>query len=109
MDGHPRHPAYVDADRRQDPHGAHAADKPLVASDVVCESAGIDHGRSSISDAVFAREFDFVGHMLAIWDSAGGQKAVPLAAKPVAEFYRETLSALDSLGFESHLVGRPTR
>jgi hypothetical protein len=70
---------------------------------------GLTTGAVPYRDAVFAMEFDFVGHMLAIWDSAGGQKAVPLAAKPVAEFYRETLSALDSLGFESHIVGRPTR
>jgi hypothetical protein len=45
--------------------------------------------------------------VLAIRHSDGGQKAVPLAAKPVAEFYAETLSALDSLGIESHIVGTP--
>jgi hypothetical protein len=32
---------------------------------------------------------------------------VPLAAKPVAEFYGETLSALDSLGIESHIIAKP--
>ena len=33
----------------------------------------------------FDVEFDFVSHVLAIRHSDGGQKAVPLAAKPVAE------------------------
>ena len=58
-------------------------------------------------DAVFDMEFDFVSHMLVIRHSDGGQKTLPLAAKPVAEFYGETRSALDSLGIESHIVGTP--
>jgi hypothetical protein len=52
-------------------------------------------------------EFDFVNQNLAIRKSNGDQEAVPLAAKPVAEFYRETLSALDRLGVETHIVGKP--
>ena len=47
--------------------------------------------------AVFDMEFDFVDHVLAS-GTATGASSVPLASKPVAEFYGETLSALDSLG-----------
>ena len=68
---------------------------------------GLTTGAVPYRDAVFDMEFDFVNHVLAIRNSDGRQEAVPLAAKPVAEFYGETLSALDSLGIESHIVGRP--
>ena len=68
---------------------------------------GSTTGAVPYRDAVFDMESDFVSHMLTIRHSDGGQKAVPLAAKPVAEFYGETLSALDSLGIESHIVGNP--
>ena len=68
---------------------------------------GLTTGAVPYPGAVFDMEFDFVNHILAIRHSDGGQKAVPLAAKPVAEFYGEMLSALDSLGIESHIVGTP--
>jgi Family of unknown function (DUF5996) len=68
---------------------------------------GLTTGAVPYRDAVFDMEFDFVSHVLAIRHSDGGQKAVPLAAKPVAEFYEETLSALDSLGIESHIIAKP--
>jgi hypothetical protein len=68
---------------------------------------GLTTGPVPYRDAVFDMEFDFANHMLVIRHSGGGQKAVPLAAKPVAEFYAETLSALDSLGIESRISGKP--
>jgi Family of unknown function (DUF5996) len=68
---------------------------------------GLTTGAIPYHDAVFDVEFDFVSHVLAIRHSDGGQKAVRLAPKPVAEFYGETLSALDGLGIESHIIGKP--
>jgi Family of unknown function (DUF5996) len=68
---------------------------------------GLTTGAVPCRDAVFDMEFDFVSHILAIRHSDGGQVAVPLASKSVAEFYGETLSALDGLGIESHIVGQP--
>ena len=68
---------------------------------------GLTTGAVPYRDAVFDLEFDFVNHRLAIRHSDGRQEAVPLAAKPVAEFYGETLSALDGLGIETHIVGKP--
>jgi Family of unknown function (DUF5996) len=65
---------------------------------------GLTTGAVPYRDAVFDMEFDFVNHILAIRHSDGAQKAVPLTAKPVAQFYGEMLSALDSLGIESHIV-----
>jgi len=57
--------------------------------------------------AVFDMEFDFVDHVLAIRRSDGSSRTVPLASKPVAEFYGETLSALDGLGIETQIVAHP--
>jgi Family of unknown function (DUF5996) len=68
---------------------------------------GLSTGAIPYRNAVFGVEFDFVHHVLAIRHSEGDQRIVPLAAKPVAQFYGETLSALDSLGIESHIVARP--
>jgi len=55
---------------------------------------GLSTGAVPYRDAVFDMEFDFVSHLLAIRHSDGSQQAVPLAAKSVAQFYGETLSAL---------------
>ena len=68
---------------------------------------GLTTGAVPYRDAVFDMEFDFVNHMLTIRNSDGGQEAVSLVAKPVAEFYGETLSALDRLDIETHIVGKP--
>jgi hypothetical protein len=68
---------------------------------------GLTTGAVPYRDGVFDMEFDFVSHMLAIRHSGGGQQAVPLVAKPVAQFYRETLSALEGLGIESRISAKP--
>jgi hypothetical protein len=105
--GDARNAAHVDPDRRQDSDAAHAADQPLVAGDVVCDARGLTTGAIPYRNAVFDVEFDFVDHVLAVRHSDGDQRIVPLSAKSVAQFYGETLSALDSLGIESHIVERP--
>jgi hypothetical protein len=56
---------------------------------------------------VFDMEFDFVNNVLAIRHSDGRQRSLRLAAKPVAHFYGEVRSALDSLGITSEIVARP--
>jgi len=68
---------------------------------------GLSTGAIPYGNAVFDMEFDFVSKVLAIRHGDGSRCSVALAAKPVAEFYRETLSALDGLGIESHIVARP--
>jgi hypothetical protein len=45
-------------------------------------------------------EFDFVGHQLVARTSDGDTRTLPLSARPVAEFYREYLELLRSLGVE---------
>jgi hypothetical protein len=53
----------------------------------------IPHGTT-----VFEVEFDFVGHRLTIRTSGGETRSLPLVARPVAEFYRAYMGALDDLG-----------
>jgi hypothetical protein len=48
--------------------------------------------------AVFEVEFDFVGHRLTILTGGGDTRSIPLVARPVAEFYRAYMAALDDLG-----------
>ena len=55
----------------------------------------------------FDLEFDFVEHQLRIRSSDGGERRVPLAPKPVAEFYGETMAALDELGIDVEIDARP--
>jgi len=43
-------------------------------------------------------DFDFIAHRLLLACSDGGTCTVPLSARPVADFYREVLEALRSLG-----------
>ena len=68
---------------------------------------GLTTGAIPYGTAVFDMEFDFVADVLAIRLSDGSERSVPLASRPVAEFYGETLSALDSLGIASQIVAHP--
>jgi len=56
---------------------------------------------------LFDIDFDFIDHVLRIRSSDGRSTTVALAAKPVAEFYEETVSALDRLGIQTHIYARP--
>jgi len=55
----------------------------------------------------FDMEFDFVDHRLRIRDSEGGVRDVALKPKPVAQFYAEIMRALDELGIQTRIQGRP--
>ena len=68
---------------------------------------GLTTGAIPYGTTVFDMEFDFVANVLAIRHSDGSKRSVPLDSKPVAEFYGETLSALDSLGIASRIVAHP--
>jgi Family of unknown function (DUF5996) len=55
----------------------------------------------------FQVDFDFIDHRLAIRVSDGTTRGMPLAARPVAEFYREVMSLLDALGVEVRINTHP--
>ena len=45
-------------------------------------------------------EFDFIEHVLHVQSSNGATRTIPLAARPVADFYRDLMDALHSMGVE---------
>lgn len=55
----------------------------------------------------FDIEFDFVDHELLIRSSDGRTRSVALEPKPVADFYAETIGALDELGIEVAIQPSP--
>jgi len=60
-------------------------------------SRGLTTSAMPCDDRLFEMEFDFMDHDLLIRSSDGGSKTVRLYPRPVADFYRETLAALQSL------------
>jgi hypothetical protein len=48
----------------------------------------------------FQMDFDFVDHELRIETDDGGRRSVALAPRPVADFYREVMGSLHSLGID---------
>jgi hypothetical protein len=52
-------------------------------------------------------EFDFVNHRLLIRKSDGQARSLPLGSRSVADFYREVMSELDSLGVKVKIFTKP--
>jgi hypothetical protein len=55
----------------------------------------------------FQVDFDLVDHRLEVADGEGGSFAMPLAAMPVARFYRELMDGLRSLDIQVQIWTRP--
>lgn len=55
----------------------------------------------------FDVEFDFVDHQLVVRSSGGQRQTVALEAKPTADFYAQTMAALDTLGIDAPIQARP--
>jgi hypothetical protein len=58
---------------------------------------GLATGMLSHRRREFAIEFDLVDHVLAIRTSDGAARTLPLAPRPVADFYRELMSTLGEM------------
>jgi Family of unknown function (DUF5996) len=56
---------------------------------------------------IFEVEFDFLHHNLIIQTSEGSSKTIPLAARSVADLYKEFMSALAALGVEVKIWNMP--
>ena len=52
-------------------------------------------------------DFDFLNHLLLVVTGEGGRKVVPLEPMSVAEFYRQLMEALHSLGTPVHIWPMP--
>ncbi len=56
---------------------------------------------------VFQVDFDFIDHDLRIETSSGSTESMPLKPMAVADFYREFMSRLGSLGIDAHINTTP--
>jgi hypothetical protein len=61
-------------------------------------TSAIPHGTEA-----FEIEFDFSDHLLLIRSSTGAIRTVRLEPKSVAEFYSQTMRALDELGLHTRI------
>lgn len=68
---------------------------------------GLTTSTIPFADEAFDIEFDFIEHQLMIRSSTGAARAVPLEPKSVAQFYSQTMRALDELGFSTHIQAHP--
>ena len=59
---------------------------------------GLSTRRLAYGDRSFAMEFDFIDHQLVIRVSDGSERRLPLEPRPVADFYRDVMAALEGLG-----------
>jgi len=55
----------------------------------------------------FEVDFDFISHKLEIETNHGQKKTMPLMAKPVADFYREFMAAIATLGIRVEIWPMP--
>jgi hypothetical protein len=69
---------------------------------------GLTTSSMPYAHGAFDMEFDFVDHRLNVRTSTGGQQSVPLASRPVADFYAETMAALGELGVDVTIRTTPT-
>ncbi len=68
---------------------------------------GLTTGAIPYRAGSFDLEFDFVEHQLRLRSSGGQERRVALSSRPVADFYGETMQALDELGIEATIDPRP--
>ena len=105
MEEHLRHPAPLDADRRQGPDGPNALAQSFLARDALCDRARPDHLSIPYGDRRFELEFDFLDHVLRVTDD--GQGGNRLFRRTVADFYAELMRALEELGIEVRINDMP--
>jgi hypothetical protein len=58
-------------------------------------------------DGALTMAFDFIDHQFVMTSSDGSTRAIALSPKPVADFYREVMSALGDLGVEVRIWTMP--
>ena len=84
------------------PHVNHWWEVPLYVSVHGLSTSAIPYG-----DRLFELEFDFLDHNLAIRDSSGAIRYVPLYARSVADFYRELMAVLNAMSIDVKIWPTP--
>jgi len=70
-------------------------------------SRGLTTSAIPSGSRIFQIDFDFLSHRMQILVSDGQERSIPLAARSVADFYRETMDALKSLNVEVSIWTTP--
>lgn len=81
----------------------HSWHVPLYLNARGLASSPIAHGAH-----IFEMEFDFLAHQMAIRTADGSSAQVALKPRSVADFYSETMSALDKLGLATKIYTTPS-
>jgi hypothetical protein len=84
------------------PHVNHWWEVPLYVGARGLSTSAIPYG-----DRLFELEFDFLDHNLAIRDSSGAIRYVPLYARSVADFYRELMGVLGAMSIDVKIWPTP--
>ena len=84
------------------PHVNHWWEVPLYVS-----ARGLATSAIPYRDRLFELEFDFLDHHLAIRDSAGAARYVPLYRRSVSDFYRELMAVLQSIAIDVKIWPKP--
>jgi hypothetical protein len=71
-------------------------------------SRGLTTSTMSYQGLHFQIDFDFIDHVLRIETTAGSSETIALRPRSVAEFYQETMSALESLGLPVDICTTPS-
>src|SRR5437016_11971726 len=58
-------------------------------------------------EKTFEIDFDFLDHKLVVRTNEGITRTMPLAPQSVADFYRDYMALLDSLGIQPKIFARP--
>jgi hypothetical protein len=66
-------------------------------------SRGLTTTPIPFGDREFEATFDFIDHVLNVQVSDGRTEQIPLRSRPVADFYREVMAALDRLAISVHI------
>ncbi|HEV2762973.1 MAG TPA: DUF5996 family protein [Pyrinomonadaceae bacterium] len=84
------------------PHVNHWWQVPLYVGPRGLTTSNIPYERRA-----FEITFDFIDHALLFETSDGARRSLPLAPRPVADFYREVMATLQSLGIEVEIYTMP--
>ena len=68
---------------------------------------GLTTSQMPYGDRAFELRFDFLAHQLVLQSSDGSHKSLPLAARSVADFFREFMEMLRSAGCPVHIWKMP--
>lgn len=70
-------------------------------------SRGLTTSAIPCGEKIFEVQFDFIDHQLMVQCNDGGSAAFPLTPRTVADFYREFMATLESLGIEVKIWKMP--